>query len=75
MHEAATILMRSAPGWVEHQASDANFLFQYKDAVMTVFPDGSWRCVIPQGYTQAIRSGNLNNLERFLQDFAAANPL
>lgn len=72
MHEVATILMRSA-GWMELQTNDANFVFQFEDAVMTIFPDGNWHCVIPQGITQALRSGNVNNLEQFLNDFAAAN--
>jgi|GEM_PF-5294114 len=73
MHEVATILMRSAPGWIEHQTSDATFLFQFGDAMMTIFPNGNWRCVIPQGLTQAVRRGSANNLEQFLKDFATAN--
>ncbi len=75
MHEVATILMRATPGWIEHATSDATFVFQYKDAIMTIFPDGSWRCVSPQGLTQAVSKGNVNNLEEFLNEFAAANPL
>jgi hypothetical protein len=75
MHEAATILMRSTPGWIEHTTSDANFAFQYKDAIMTIFPDGSWRCVIPRGLMQTTSEGNVNNLEQFLNEFALANPL
>jgi hypothetical protein len=58
---------------MEHQTSDANSIFQFKDAVMTISPDGKWRCVIPQGITQAIRSGNVENLEQFLTEFAAVN--
>jgi hypothetical protein len=73
MHEVATLLMRSAPGWIEHQTMDATFVFQCRDAILTVFPDGSWKCVIPQGVTQAIRQGTVHNLEQFLNDFAAAN--
>ncbi len=73
MHEAATILMRSTPGWIEHQTSDATFLFQFGDAMMTVFPNGNWRCVAPQSMTQAVRQGSMNNLGQFLKDFAAAN--
>jgi hypothetical protein len=75
MHEVATILMRSTPNWTELATSDANFVFQFRDATMTIFPDGSWRCVIPQGLTEAISQGNVNNLEQFLKDFALANPL
>jgi hypothetical protein len=75
MHEVATILMRGTPGWIEHTTYDANFAFQYKDAIMTIFPDGSWRCVMPQGLTQAVSTGTVNNLEKFLTDFAALNPL
>ena len=75
MHEMATILMRSRPGWIEHPTSDANFVFQFKDTIMTIFPNGNWRCINPQGLTQAIRQGNVNNLQKFLQDFAAVNPL
>jgi hypothetical protein len=74
MWEAAVIYMRSA-GWTEIPTTDANHVFQFKDAVMTIFPNGNWRCVNPQGLTQAIRQGNVNNLEKFLQDFAAVNPL
>jgi hypothetical protein len=73
MHEVATILVRSTPGWIEHATSGANFVFQFKEAFMTIFPDGNWRCVSPQGLTQAVRQGNVNNLEKFLQDFAAVN--
>jgi hypothetical protein len=75
MHEVATILMRSTPGWTEHPTSDANFVFQFKDAVMTIFPDGSWQCVNPHGLTAAMSRGNVNNLEQFLKAFALANPL
>jgi hypothetical protein len=75
MHEVAIILMRATPRWIEHETSDANFIFQYKDAIMTIFPDGSWRCVMPLGLTQATSEGNVNNLEQFLKDFAALNPL
>jgi hypothetical protein len=75
MHEVATILMRRTPGWFEHETSDANFVFQCKDAIMTIFPDGSWRCVTPQGLSQAASKGNVNGLEKFLNEFAAANPL
>ncbi len=74
MHEVATILMRSSPGWVEYKTSDATFVFQFRDACMTVFPDGSWRCTIPQGLTQAISEGSVSTLEKFLKEFAAANP-
>jgi hypothetical protein len=73
MHEVATILMRSTPGWIEHATLDANFAFQFKDAVMTIFPNGSWRCVSPERLTQAVRQGNVNELEEFLRDFAAVN--
>ncbi len=75
MHEAATILMRSAPGWIEIPTSNANFLFQFKDATMTVFPDGSWRCFAPRRLVGDVAAGNLALLEKFLQDFSAANPL
>jgi hypothetical protein len=75
MHEVATSLMRSTPNWTELATSDANFAFQYQDALMTIFPDGSWRCVIPQGLTEAISQGNVNNLDQFLKAFALANPL
>ena len=75
MHEVATILMRSTPNWAELATFDANFVFQYKDAVMTIFPDGSWRCVIAQGFVQTVSEGNVNNLEQFLKDFALANPM
>ncbi len=76
MHEVATILMRSTPGWTEHPTSDTNFVFQFKDAIMTIFPDGSWRCVGPATrLTKVITQGKVHNLEKFLQDFAAVNPL
>jgi hypothetical protein len=75
MHEVATILMRSTPGWIEIPTSNATFLFQFKDAKMTIFPDGSWRCVAPKRLVKGIAEGKLALLEKFLQDFAAANPL
>jgi hypothetical protein len=71
----ALILMRSAQGWIEHPTSDATFVFQYKDAVMTIFPDGSWQCLGPYGLPQAVSRGTVNNLEQFLNEFSAANPL
>ena len=75
MHEMAVILMRSTPGWCELKTSGANSVFEYKDSVMTIFPDGSWQCATPKGLTQAISHGKVKDLEKFLQDFAAANPL
>ena len=75
MHEVATILMRSTPGWIEIPTTDANFVFQFKDTVMTIFPNGNWHCATPQGLSDAIGQGNVNNLEKFLQDFAAVNSL
>ncbi len=42
---------------------------------MTIFPDGSWMCTVPAGLTQAVSQGKVKDLEKFLKDFAAANPL
>jgi len=75
MHEVATILMRSTPGWIEIPTSDATFRFQFKDATMTIFPDGSWHCVAPNRLVHDVAQGKLALLEKFLRDFAAANPL
>ncbi len=76
MHEMATILMRSAPGWIEIPTSDATSVFQFADATMTIFPDGSWRCVAPHTHlVQGLATGKVGQLEKFLQDFAAAKPL
>lgn len=75
MHEVATSLMRSIPGWAEVPTSDASLVFQFGDAIMTIFPDGSWRCLNAHRLVQNIRAGKLVELEKFLQDFAAANPL
>ena len=75
MHEVATTLMRSTPGWVEVPTSDATFVFQFGDAVMTIFPDGSWRCVNTHRLVQRVAEGKLALLEKFLREFAAANPL
>jgi hypothetical protein len=75
MHEVATILMRGTRGWFERETSDGNFVFQYKHAIMTIFPDGSWQCVIPHGLTRTTSRTHVNNLEQFLNDFAALNPL
>ncbi len=74
MHEVATILMRSASGWLEHQTLDATFVFQNRDAVMVIYPNGNWRCTIPQGLTTAKGEGSVHNLEQFLKDYEAANP-
>ena len=74
MHEVANILMRSYPNWIEHPTTDANFVYQCKDSVMTIFSDGSWHCEIPQRLSKAIRKGNVSTLEGFLKDFDAANP-
>jgi hypothetical protein len=76
MHEAANVLIRSYPNWVEEQTTDATFVYRDKDSVMTVFPDGSWSCVIPQKGrpTPQIRKGKLKDLDAFLAQFAADNP-
>lgn len=75
MHEVATTLMRSARGWFEHQSLSANLLFQNRDAVMTIFPDGSWECKFHEGFTETERvlRGSVHNLEQFLRDFAEVN--
>jgi hypothetical protein len=75
MHEVATTLMKSAPGWTEIRTSNETFLFQFGDATMTIFPDGSWRCVNAHRRVQNTSSGKVGQLEKFLQDFSAANPL
>lgn len=76
MHEMATILLRSTPGWVEQQTSDAHFVFHFKDAVMTVFPNGNWRCVAPRTrLVKGVAQGKVGQLESFLQTWATANPL
>jgi len=75
MHEVATILMRAIPGWIEHKTSDATFMFEFHDALVTVFSDGSWRCTIPQGLTHAVSEGTVQMLEKFLKQFEAANSL
>jgi hypothetical protein len=41
MHEVATILMRSTPGWIEVPTSGATSAFQFQDVTMTIFPDGT----------------------------------
>jgi hypothetical protein len=76
MHEAATILMRSAPGWFEIPTSDATFVFQFADATMTIFPDGSWRCVAPRTrLVQGVAAGKVSQLDAFLQTWSDANHL
>jgi len=76
MHEMATILMKSAPGWVEISTSDAAFVFQFADASMTIFPDGSWRCIAPRTrLAQGLATGKVGQLEKFLQAWGTANPL
>jgi hypothetical protein len=42
---------------------------------MTIFPDGSWHCVAPNRLVHDVAQGKLALLEKFLRDFAAANPL
>lgn len=76
MHEMATNLLRSTPGWVEQQTSDANFVFQFKDAAITVFPNGNWRCVAPETrLVKGVAQGKVGQLDKFLQTWATANPL
>jgi len=75
MHEVATILMRSTPGWTEYQTSDATFLFQFRNATMTIFPNGNWHCEMTKGVTKTFSKGTVNNLDKFLKDFAVINPL
>ena len=76
MHEVATVLIKSAPGWIEIPTSDATFVFQFADATVTIFPDGSWRCIAPQTrLAQGLATGKVGQLEKFLQAWSAANPL
>ena len=76
MHEMAKILMKSASGWTELQTSDATLLFQFGDATMIIAPDGSWHCEAPgTRVTKSIGRGKVGALKKFLEDFAAANPL
>jgi hypothetical protein len=75
MHEVAVVLLRSAPGWIEIPTSDATSLFQFQDATMTIFPDGSWRCVAPNRFGGIVAEGKLALLEKFIHAFATANPL
>jgi hypothetical protein len=76
MHEVANTYMRAQTGWVEVSSPNANTVYQFKDAVMTIFPNGSWRCVGPKSrLTTGVAVGNVNNLELFLQAWANANPL
>lgn len=68
--------MRAQPGWVEVSPSGANTVYQFQDAIMTIFPNGNWRCIGPESrLTTGAASGNVNNLEKFLQDWANANPI
>jgi hypothetical protein len=75
MHESAVILMRSHPEWLELPTSDANHVFQCKDAVMTIFPDGSWQCEIPQRLSKSISTGKVHHLDEFLNQFVTDNLL
>ena len=75
MHEMATILMKAARGWSEIPSSDATSVFQCADSTMTIFPDGSWRCVAPYTHlARGIATGKVGQLEKFLQAWGAANP-
>jgi hypothetical protein len=73
MWEAAVIYMRSAPGWVEMPTTNANHVFQFQEVVMTIFPNGNWRCVAPNRLVEEVRTGTVHNLEKFLTDFGEAN--
>jgi hypothetical protein len=76
MREEAISLMRSAtPKWTPISVSDGTSMFQRGDTIMTIFPDGNWRCVSPDGL-QGERNfwGNdVNDLKEFLEKFVAAN--
>ena len=75
MHEVAALLLRSAPDWIEHhQTTGGTLVFYNRDAILRMFPNGFWECISGQGFTQRIRRGTVHELERFLNDFAAANP-
>jgi hypothetical protein len=73
MQEAANIRMRSEPHWNEVRTSDATFAYRCQDAVMTIFPDGSWRCEIPQGFSMSISTGKFGQLDAFLKQLVADN--
>jgi hypothetical protein len=73
MWEVAVVYMESSPGWIQIPTSDANHVFQFRNATMTIFPNGNWECVTPVRGRQQVSRGSLNGLEKFLQDFAAVN--
>lgn len=77
MIEEALIIVRSYDGWFEvlTYLTNANRVFQFKDVLLTIFPDGRWTCDQPQGVIFTKHKGTLSQLENFLAAFAVANPL
>jgi len=74
--ESALIIIRRYPAWIEAptSTSNANRVFQFDDALLTIFPDGGWTVEQPLGIEFTKHQGTINNLETFLEVFAAANP-
>jgi hypothetical protein len=76
MRERARSLMRTFPGWIEDAESRlaANSVWRFRDTMMTIEPNGDWHCEGPHtNLTVGIATGNVNNLEQFLREFAAEN--
>lgn len=76
-------MLRAAPGWIEIPSGNATSVFKYKDATITVFPDGSWCCVCePNGSGRCLCSPNgiqngklLTPLHDILKELSAVSPV
>jgi hypothetical protein len=73
-NDVAKNLMRSADGWIEQTAADNSLVFSSGDATLKILPDGHWRCTVKRDLRKTAVQGPIEELERFLKEFAELNP-
>jgi hypothetical protein len=73
-NDTAVVLMRATAGWTEQETADNTMAFFAGNAVLKIFPDGHWRCTVTRDLRKTAVQGPINELERFLKEFAELNP-
>jgi hypothetical protein len=73
-NDLAKKLLRSANGWIEETAADNSLVFSSGDATLRISPDGHWRCTVTRDLRKTAVQGPIEELERFLKEFAELNP-
>jgi hypothetical protein len=73
-NHTAVDLMRANTGWTEEEAPDHTMVFRSGNAILKIFPDGHWRCTVTRDLRKTAVQGPIEELERFLKEFAELNP-